>query len=161
MSIISSSHIQQKVARLLDILSSYPPKDKEKPKAVMLHAKAGCATKMISIAEIAKREIGKEGGKWFQYNRVEEVMIELKKGVKKEGEGKGAKDEVEIGKEDKDGDEEDEEDGEENDEETATFETMKTPFERANEGKEKMRSVPVMSLFLSRIRIEGLRRAYG
>ncbi|KAG0646006.1 hypothetical protein D0Z07_7761 [Hyphodiscus hymeniophilus] len=61
-SIISSSHIQQKVTRVLEILSVYPTPANEKPRVVMLHAKAACASKMISIAEIAKREIAREGG---------------------------------------------------------------------------------------------------
>lgn len=159
MSIISSSHIQQKVARVLEILSTYPSPAGEKPRVVMMHAKAPCAAKMISIAEIGKREVAKEGGKWFQYNRVEGVMVELKDGLKEEEKGKGK----ESGNKDKvEGKRKDDEVGEaETEEESTAFETMKTPFERANEGKPTMRAVPVMILFLSRVRIDSLRKAYG
>lgn len=121
-----------------------------------MHAKAPCAAKMISIAEIAKREISKEGGKWFQYNKVESVMVEAKEDVKKADKDKGK-----VGGEEKDGEGGGgwEETG--SDEETTAFETMKTPFERANEGVPKMRAMPVMTLYLSRVRIDSLRKAYG
>jgi len=125
----------------------------------MMKAKAGVASKMISIAEIAKREIGKEGGKWFQYNCVEGVMEELKEKPKKGKESKekgkdggGEKGVLDAEKEGDDG---------ESEEESTAFETMKTPFERANEEKAKVRVVPIMSLYLSRVRIDGLRKAYG
>jgi hypothetical protein len=162
MHIISASHIQKKVTRALEILSVYPTPPNEKPRIVKLHAKAGVASKMISVAEIAKREIAREGGKWFQYNKVESVMVEQKEKVKNgKGNGKegaGSKEEGrEKGKE-KNGKAED---GEESEEDSTTFETMKTPWERANEGKPKMRAVPVMTVFLSRVRIEGLRKVYG
>ena len=79
MSILSSSQIQQKVTRALSLLSVYPVPTK--PAIVMLHAKSKAATKMISIAEIVKREIaGKDGvgGKWYQYNKVGQIMEEQK-----------------------------------------------------------------------------------
>ncbi|EHL00054.1 hypothetical protein M7I_4136 [Glarea lozoyensis 74030] len=49
------------------------------------------------------------------------------------------------------------EDGEEED----SFEVMKTPFERAVEGTLKIRAMPVMATYLSRVRIESLRKKYG
>ena len=149
MHIISSSHIQQKVTRALEVLSVWPTPQNEKPKVVKLHAKAGVASKLVSIAEISKREVGKEGGKWFQYNKVEPVMVGQKqkvgKGKEEKGDGVGEKDDI----------------GEESGEESTAFETMKTPWERANEGKPKMRAVPVITVFLSRVRIDGLRKAFG
>ncbi|KFY48593.1 hypothetical protein V496_10252, partial [Pseudogymnoascus sp. VKM F-4515 (FW-2607)] len=57
-----------------------------------------------------------------------------------------------------DGDE-GEEVGEEEEEEG--FEKMKSRIERAVEGTEKVRSVPLMTVYLSRVRIEALREAYG
>jgi hypothetical protein len=154
--IISSTHIQQKVMRTLETLSVYPPPPDKKPRAVMLHAKAHYASKMITIAEIVKRETAKDGGKWFQYNKVDGVMMDYKESVKKR---RGKE------KEDKNKDEQDAEGGEggeaESEEETTAFETMKKPFERANEGNPKMRAVPFMTIYLSRIRIDGLKKAYG
>jgi hypothetical protein len=38
---------------------------------------------------------------------------------------------------------------------------MKSRIERAIEGTEKVRSVPVMTVYLSRVRVEALREAYG
>ena len=133
---------------------------------VMLHAKAPCASKMISIAEIAKRELAKEGAKWFEYCTVEGVMVEVKKPeiVKEKNiEGERKKGQANKGPESdtRDGKEEVGQDDAESGEETTAFENMKTPFERAIEGKAKIRAVPVMSIYLSRIRIEGLRSAYG
>jgi len=89
------------------------------------------ASKMITIAEIAKREIAKDGGKWFQYNKVEEVMVEQKEIPKKNCGGVGEKEKDNMNKEE----------GE--DEETTAFETMKTPFER------RMKENRKLELFLS------------
>jgi hypothetical protein len=157
MSILSTAHIQQKVTRVLGILSTFPHIPPAKPGVVLLHSKASVASKMITITEIAKREITKSGGKWFQYSRVESVMVEEKKGPKKtdmklETATKGKEEDsmVVTGMDDP-----------ESEEATEAFETMKTPFERAIEGRPKLRAVPVMMLYLSRIRIDSLRKAYG
>jgi hypothetical protein len=149
MSIISSSHIQQKVTRAIEVLATNPTiPPHPKPKILKLYAKAPVASKMITVVEIVKRELEKRSEEWLQYNVVGQVMAERKEDVKK------------MGKE-KDGADEEEEDGGESEEETTAFETMKTPFERANEGNEKVRAVPVMTIYLSRNRIERLRKAYG
>jgi hypothetical protein len=149
MSIISSSHIQQKVTRALDILSEYPAVPPAKPKVVMLYSKAAVASKMITIAEIVKREIAKAGGKWYQYNKLNKVVEEK---VEKAGSAKKEKStsgDVPMAENGDDGA------GKESEEE---FETMKTPFERAIEGKPKIRAIPVMTIYLSRVRIDSLRR---
>ena len=121
---------------------------------VVLYAKAKAAAKMVSIAEIVKREIGAldEGkAKWLQYNWVEGFVEEHKPKEDLKGNGKGmGNEDVEMG--DGDEDAESEEEG---------FEVMKTPFERAIEGTKKVRAVPIMSIYLSRVRIESLRREYG
>lgn len=152
MSIVSSSHIQQKVTRALEILSEYPTIAPAKPKVVMLHAKAPVASKLITIAEIVKREIAKDGGKWYQYNRLGQVMEEKKReehvGKRKKKVG-GADEEMA-----------DHEDGGEGQESEEEFETMKTPFERAIEGKPKVGAVPVMTIYLSRVRVDSLKKDY-
>jgi hypothetical protein len=151
MNIISSTQIEKKVTSALAILSEYPPAPSTKPKVVMLHTKAPIASKLITIAEITKREIVKGGGKWFQYNKLGQIAEEKKSregGAKKE---KGAGEDISMAE---DGNEEG---GHESEEE---FETMKTPFERAIEGKPKIRATPVLTLYLSRVRIESLRREY-
>jgi hypothetical protein len=149
MNIISSSQIQQKVTRALEILSEFPVVPPAKPKVVMLHVKAPIASKLITIAEITKRELVKGGGKWYQYNKLGQIMEE-----KKSREGGGKKDEV-VGGDVSMADDADGDAGNENDEE---FETMKTPFERAIEGKPKVRVIPIMTLYLSRVRIDSLRK---
>lgn len=155
MSIISSSHIQQKVKRALDILSVYPAIPFAKPPVVLLHSKAKVAAKMISIVEIIKREIAQRGGKWYQYNNVSQVMEDRKQkdSTKKNEMGKSKDAELDevMGDPGEDGIVESDEEA---------FETMKTPFERAIEGKPKMRAVPIMTIYLSRIRIESLRREF-
>ena len=149
MSIISSSKIEQKVTRALQILSEYPAIPPAKPKAVMLHSKAPVASKMISIAEIIKRELVKNSGKWYQYNKLGEVVEEKKDKDGGRGKEKNTGEDVSM-TENGSGDAENASDEE--------FETMKTPFERAIEGKPKIRATPVMTLYLSRVRIDSLRK---
>lgn len=52
---------------------------------------------------------------------------------------------------------------EEEEEEEEAFEIMKTPFERAleAEARPKIRAVPTFTLYLSRVRIESLKKIYG
>lgn len=112
----------------------------------MLYANGEVGGKLISIIEIIKREIASKGGKWFQYTVVEGRREEVKKKERRRevGERKGnAK-----------GNEEEEEDED-------AFEVMKTPFERAIEGQPKIREVPILIVFLSRVSIDFLRKKYG
>lgn len=145
--IISASQIQKKVTQTLEILSDQPIDPHSKPWVVILQSKAPVASKMITIVEISKREIAKSGGKWFQYNKIAQVTIERKENPKKDGEKTSTENNTDDDKVD-------------DEEERDDFETMKTPFERAIEGKPKVRSMPVMTVFLSRVRIDRLRRAY-
>ncbi|KAI9643092.1 hypothetical protein NHQ30_008827 [Ciborinia camelliae] len=154
LSILSSSQIQKKVSRILSILGTFSFSDPS-PHVVLLSAKAPVGCKLISIAEIAKRELAKSGKKWYQYNVVGQLstvvprhaVVEVKDVVQKEGERQ-----VE-------GDVEMKDEGEEEE----AFETMKTPFERAleAEGRPKIRCVATLSLYLSRVRIESLKKIYG
>ncbi|KAK0108329.1 hypothetical protein ONS95_003144 [Cadophora gregata] len=163
MSIISSSNINKKVSRILELLSEKPSGGEGKKHAVvMLYAKAPVVSKVVSVAEIVKREIAREGGKWFSYCVVQEVMGERKERAKekvirtdKATRASGKEELAENSNEDEG------QEGEEDEEEA--FEVMKTPFERALEveGKPKVRAMPVLSLYLSRIRIETLRMKYG
>jgi len=38
---------------------------------------------------------------------------------------------------------------------------MKTPFERSIEGRPKIRAIPVIVIYLSRVRIEALKKIHG
>ncbi|KAI0471337.1 hypothetical protein F4859DRAFT_116143 [Xylaria cf. heliscus] len=171
-SVISSSKIQQRVTAMLRHLtpptqspSTEPPPDTtaSKTRISILRAKATEAGKLVSIAEIAKREIEKEApagddgvseggqekkmGRWFQYIALGEELIQ-----KSRDEGNTVIEETVLG-----GPGDDKQDHDEDDD----FEVMKTPFERAIEGRPRVRGVPVMSLFLSRSPIEELKRQYG
>lgn len=151
MNIASVASIEQKVSRILGTLASFSFAAPAKPNIVLLHAQAKVASKMISIVEIAKREIAAAGGKWYQYNEVKELTV---------------KQESKNGKEDKatldpdDGMDVDEDNGD-GAASAPSFETMMTPFERAVHGKPKIRAVPVMSIYLSRVRVDSLRKLYG
>lgn len=172
MSIISSSNINKKVSRILELLSEKPGEGGDDRKGmgregegkrravVMLYAKAPVVSKVVSVAEIAKREIAREGGKWFSYCVVGEVVGE-KIEKQKSGERKGQI--QKAGSEGKEDGNQIEEDIEDEEDEEEAFEVMKTPFERALEveGKPKVRAMPVMSLYLSRVRIDALRVIYG
>ncbi|KAI0913928.1 hypothetical protein F4824DRAFT_201987 [Ustulina deusta] len=171
-SVISSSKIQQRVSAMLRHLtpptkpSSIEPTSSaviSKTKVSILRAKGSEAGKLISIAEITKREIEKEQsasegaggeagrrdktGRWFQYIALGEELQQ-----KNRDEGNTVIEETVLG-----GPYADERDHDKDDE----FEVMKTPFERAIEGRPLVRGVPVMSLFLSRSPIEELKRRYG
>ncbi len=152
-SIVSSSNIQQKVTRALDFLSPPPASTSPKPKIIILHSKAKTASKMISIAEIAKREFAQKGETWFQYNHIGQIMQEQ---IEKKKVQQGAK----VDERSRDGNGADGKGGESEDED-ADFESMKTPFERAIEGRPKVRAMPTMSIYLSKERINTLRTAYG
>ncbi|RWA07627.1 hypothetical protein EKO27_g7490 [Xylaria grammica] len=139
-SVISSSKIKQRVLAMLRHLTPPPTSSTIEPTTNMvisktrisvLRAKATEASKLISIAEIAKREIERER-------------------LSSDGAVSEAEQRSIIGCPDEPGHDEDDE-----------FEVMKTPFERAIEGRPLVRGVPVMSLFLSRSSIEELKRRYG
>ncbi|KAI1308606.1 hypothetical protein F5Y03DRAFT_93051 [Xylaria venustula] len=170
-SVISSSKIRQRVTAILrHLTASANPSSADqtsnvatsKTKISVLRSKASEAGKLISIAEIAKREIetenekaGSDGetgqgggrGRWFQYIALGEELQHRDR-----DEVNTVIEETVLG-----GPDTDERDHEEDDE----FEVMKTPFERAIEGQPLARGVPVMSLFLSRSPVEELKRRYG
>lgn len=150
MNIISSTKIEAKVTNILHTLAKFSFIAPCKPNIVYLHAKAPCASKLISILEIAKRNITEKQGKWYQYNQLGEVKEEKKREAGKTlGPGRTLGDAMEI-------DEESTADATD-----FRFETMKTPFERATEGTPKIRAVPVLGIYLSRVRVESLKKQYG
>ncbi|KAI1459237.1 hypothetical protein F4805DRAFT_90311 [Annulohypoxylon moriforme] len=134
-SIISSSKIQKKVTAILQHFDSPATKDA----VSVLRAKASDAGKLVSVAEIAKRELGKRADDrrgWFQYIALSEELKEIPR-----SEGNTVIEETRFDNDD--------------------FEVMKTPFERAIEGQPRLRGVPVMSLFLCQVSVEELKKRYG
>ena len=181
MSIISSSKIEQKVRNLLLRLEKFSFADiNAKPGVVALHAKASVATKLISIVEIAKKRIMKGGGKWWQYSRLHGEITELKEKrekVKSEGstllewEKKQA---TEMGAKSSKSDGEnvdltmDVDDALKEDEEEAAFETMnekkqttEVAFSSDKEPRRKIRAVPIMTIYMSRVPIVEFKGLYG
>jgi len=160
MNIISSSHIQQKVTRVLETLASFSFAAPAQPNIVLLHAKSHVASKMITVVDIAKREIAQAGGKWYQYNCLGEIVETRKKTMAGSGDDVGTilGHTVDANSMEVDKHEWNEDGAAEN---GASFETMKTPLERALDGRPKVHAVPVMTIYLSRVRIEKLKNTYG
>ena len=78
MLIKSSSKMQQKVRTLLGLLSQNEAGvDGRKLNVMVLRATATCASKLIAIVEIAKRELGHEQVKWWQYSNLSGVKQPL------------------------------------------------------------------------------------
>ncbi|KAI1284071.1 hypothetical protein F5Y07DRAFT_99063 [Xylaria sp. FL0933] len=175
-SVISSSKIRQRVTTMLRHLApptepspveQKPDTARPKTKISLLRAKAPEIGKLISIAEIVKREIEKErpasdgtvgetgqGGKtgrWFQYIALGEEFEQ-----KERAEGNTVIEETVLG-----GADTDTRDDERDDDDDDGFEVMKTPFERAVLDQPLVRAVPVMTLFLSRSPVEELKKRYG
>ncbi|KAK9425560.1 hypothetical protein SUNI508_02921 [Seiridium unicorne] len=160
-SVISSSKIQKKVSSVLRHVTSATPESSSesgKQPVSILRARASDAGKLVSIGEIAKREIATRpngDGKrhWFQYIGLGQEIKEVPK------EKNIIEETVLAGKhnvnDDEGGDEH------ENENERDDFEYMKTPFERAIEGKPKKQAITTMSLFLARVPVDELKRRYG
>lgn len=161
MNIISSSRIQSKVTTIIEKLGSFSFVTATPPNLVLLRAKDAVASKLITIVEITKREIAKAGGKWYQYNVLGQVLApQEKKSAAMKGTGfmLGRKTNSDIDAMELHGSK----DGQNIEEEEETsFETMKTPLERAIEGKPKVQAIPVILIFLTRVRSDALKEAYG
>lgn len=160
MNIISSSKIQSKVTTIIEKLGSFSFVAATKPNIVVLHAKGAVSSKLITIVEITKREVAKAGGKWYQYNVLGQMLApQEKKSATMKGTGftLGPKPDVDVDAMEVD----DKEDSHTIDEEESAFETMKTPLERAIEGKPKIRAIPVILICLTRVRNDALKGAYG
>lgn len=160
-SVISSSKIQKKVTSVLRHLTASDTPAEEGPRVSVLRAKAPDAGKLVTIAEIAKRELsaqkeGGTGGRWFQYIGLGEQAKEGSKEVDRKIavdntiSSDKAQDEDDPGDEDEPVEPQD-----------GTTTATKTPFERAIEGRPKKQVVAMMSLFLSRVSIDELKKQYG
>lgn len=167
MKIISSSAIQSKVTRIISTLAAFNFREPIKPSVVVLQAMSSVASKLISIVEIAKREIAREGGKCYQYSQVDGVVTELKDQGKAKTD-KGGKTLLEwekemfaeeaqaIGKDQNVGLQASE--GPEDTEEDA-FEVMEGLQQDLN--RPKVRAIPKLTIFLSRVRVPKLEECYG
>lgn len=185
MSILSSSKMEQKIRCVLERIGKFSFADSNaKPGVVILHAKGDAASKMIAIVEIAKKQIGVEKCKWWQYTKLEGQLIEQKVKRSKQGDtipgglatheqedrvtalqeakasesGPAGQTEISVASRE-----------EGDDEEMAdAFETMPSPRIEKNvetmrhEGdRKKMRNTPIMTIYVARVPVPGLKELYG
>ncbi|KAL8694752.1 MAG: hypothetical protein Q9218_000678 [Villophora microphyllina] len=86
--VISSSKIQQKVNGLLACVEKPRiPNAAAKTGIAIIEAKAAAAAKLISILEIAKAEISKRNGEWYQYSSLRAELLPHKVKQKKPSQG--------------------------------------------------------------------------
>ena len=129
--IISSTQISKITTTVIAKLSK--PSQDDKQVILALTAKARTANKLISIVEIAKRELASSSGPIFQYNAVSCEMVEIPRKSGKRGA--------------KEGDEESDD----------AFETMGAESLSGT----KQRSVPVMTTYVATVSVKELKAAYG
>ncbi|KAK5718085.1 hypothetical protein LTR17_015873 [Elasticomyces elasticus] len=136
--VISSTSVAVRTSAVIATLSRPAAKGDKKPAIACLTAEAKVASKLVSVVEIAKRDLATKGIKCFQYNALGSHVIDVPRERRKPG-GK------EAGKTGE-GDVEDED----------AFQTMADPM-----GATKKRSVPTMTIYLSPVSVKELRAAYG
>lgn len=165
----ASAKITAKVTALLALLENEfsLAQTGQKPAVVAVTARAPFANRMLSVVEIAKRELVGRKSRWFQYSavvgRVEEMKSEGKGELRHTGSGKtagglggsGEGKENEAGLDVEMGDETG--GGEDEEEEEDAFEPIR--FEA--EERTKVRAVPVMTVYLSRVPIPELKAEFG
>lgn len=120
------------ISRLQNLAEQSP--DDQKTVVVKLTAKAKAAGKLISIVEIAKRQLASDGIKCFQYTALDSEILEVKRHPKNH------KQDI-VGE----------------DESDDAFETMGEVKQSAT----KKRSMPVLTIYLSRASVKELKLAYG
>ncbi|KYG40955.1 hypothetical protein M433DRAFT_8339 [Acidomyces richmondensis BFW] len=111
-----------------------------KPLVLCLSTKCKSASKLISIVEIAKRELVSKGIKCFQYTALSSELIDIPRDQPKQSKGGNA----------------DEEAGRSDDESDDAFQTM-----GAQHSETKKRNMPVISVYLSRESLRDLKGLYG
>ena len=144
LSIISSTKIRNKVQQATQTITSASTGEAQKgPIVLVLTAREGVASKLVTIVEVTKRNLNDVKVPWYQYSYIEPKTIEIPRKTSNT-------DRHENASEDDD-----------QDEGQPAFETMLPPMERKLMDKPKFRAVPIMTIFLSRSSIKELRDAYG
>ena len=138
LSVISSSAISNRTTKIIEKLQNANVDGK--PNLIVLTSTARTASKLVSVVEIAKRELAKTGKKCFQYNALSSQMTEIERNGNQGANGSKA---VEGG-----------EDGSESED---AFQTMGA---QPKVGKKK-RLVPVMTIYLCANSVKELKNAYG
>lgn len=77
MSVMPSTSISKHVDQALEHLGRFSPWDQTiLPGVVLLCAKPAASSKLITIAELVRRRIGESEQKWFQYNMLNETIMD-------------------------------------------------------------------------------------
>lgn len=135
LSVLSSTPIAGRTATVSQRLLAERVAD-EQPCVIRLTAKAKAASKLISIVEIAKRDLASKGTKCFQYNALSSEIVDVpRERARKESNGADVADE----------------DGSDD-----AFETMGAPS-----GTTKKRSIPIITVYLSVVPVKELKAEYG
>ncbi|KAK3109942.1 hypothetical protein LTR53_016286 [Teratosphaeriaceae sp. CCFEE 6253] len=135
-SVVSSTQIASRVAAIISGLTQQTEQG-EKPVIVCLTAQAKVASKLVSVVEIAKRDLASKGVKCFQYNALGSRLVDVLRQPRKKANDRTQGDE---GVDDPDDD----------------FEVMPDP-----NGDTKKRSMAVMTVYLSATAVRDLRVEYG
>ncbi|KAI4236526.1 MAG: hypothetical protein LQ349_002490 [Xanthoria aureola] len=176
-SIVSSSKIHNKVSNLIARVEKFTFANvSAKPGIVVLQAQGSSASKMISVVEIAKADIGNRGGKWYEYPKLHSELLEYREKQKRrpqEGRtlanvssGRSTTEDGGAGTHGTDGGVDGEDDlvhdgGCDSDEEAA-FETVQQPNVGAVvKGKSKVRATSIMTIYLACVPVPGLKDLHG
>lgn len=166
LNITSSNQISQRASIVVQILTGQqtPPTSNTAttmttaaktptPPVIQLTAHAKAANKLISIVEIAKRDLKVKGVKVFQYNALTSETVSIPRERPKKT-GLAEDDQIAgdpVAETGGGADEDDEEDA---------FETMGA-VKKADLGATKLRSVPVLTVYLATRAVKELRAEYG
>jgi hypothetical protein len=137
----SNTQISPKATKIISALSTTESTTTKKPALIILTAHSRWANKLISIVEIAKRDLEARGVKVFQYNALSSEIVEVERKPRPKGVGAAP-----TAPEDGDASEDE------------AFQIMGAGGE---EGGVKKRSVPVMTTYLTTQAVKALRVEFG
>ncbi|KAK4142073.1 uncharacterized protein C8A04DRAFT_30331 [Dichotomopilus funicola] len=154
MTVLPSTSIRKHVDRALDHLSRFNAWDPVvAPGVVLLCAKAGTSSKLITIAELVRRRIGESEQKWFQYNVPREVAVMVEPAPAM-GDTSVVEDTV-LGREKEEADDEGNGDQEEDDDDY--FETLQPTIHEQAAQPAQVKHVAHTLILLSRIPLDELK----
>lgn len=133
LAIQSNTQISSRATAVITALSPAvnPQTDITKPPLVVLRAQSRWSSKLISVAEIAKRDLQAKGVKVFQYSALSSEIVEIERKSKPDGAAELSDDEA--------------------------FQTMGA-HELSDR---KKRAVPVLTVYLAAQSVKGLKGAFG
>ena len=135
----SNSQISAKTTTVISTLSKPTEPANGRPPLIVLTAQSRWANKLITIVEIAKRDLEAKGVKVFQYNALSSEIVEVKRKPKAKGVGSAP----------------DAQNGDASEDEA--FQTMGAE----QEGGVKKRAVPVITTYLAVQPVKALRAEFG